>query len=191
MSSPLVGFSRDVILMEGMITLQVTTRQALKQATVILIFLVVKVPSTYNIILGRSDLNALHAIISTYHLLIKFPAARGVEEVWGNQALAKQCYMATLKGKKPQEALPIDNLDLEDKQDPKRGQLAKELLSVPLDESNPTPRIQIGSRLSEAMHKHFFTFLRSNVDIFAWTTSGLPNVNPEIMVHWLNINPLI
>lgn len=80
-NSPLVGFSRDAILVEGIIDLLMTVGQESKQATIMLNFLVVKVLSVYNIILGRLDLNALHAIISTYHLLMKFPTTRGVGEV--------------------------------------------------------------------------------------------------------------
>lgn len=63
-------------------------------------FLVVKV-STYNVILWRPSLNALHDIISTYHLLMRLPTTRGVGEVLDNQALAWQYYVATLKGKMP------------------------------------------------------------------------------------------
>lgn len=44
-------------------------------------FLVVKVPSVYNVILERSGLNTLHAIMSTYHLLMKFLTVQGVGKV--------------------------------------------------------------------------------------------------------------
>ena len=53
---------------------------------VILDFLVVKVTLPYNAILERPGLNVLRAIISTYHLLVKFSTARGVGELRGNQA---------------------------------------------------------------------------------------------------------
>ena len=37
-----------------------------------------------------------------------------VEEVQEEQALARQCYMATLQGKKPIEMVPIEGLDVWD-----------------------------------------------------------------------------
>lgn len=79
---------------------------------VLLNFLVGKVPLAYNV--GRLGLNSLRDIVSTYHLLIKYSTTRGVGEDQDDQALARHCYVAILKGKKLQE--PIDSLDLRDKQ---------------------------------------------------------------------------
>lgn len=47
---------------------------------VLLDFLVVKVLVAYNI-LGRPSLNALWFVVSTYRLLMKFPAPYGVGKV--------------------------------------------------------------------------------------------------------------
>lgn len=51
-SSSLVEFFKDAILVEVVIILPVTAFQAPKQATVMLNFMVVRVPSAYNVILG-------------------------------------------------------------------------------------------------------------------------------------------
>ncbi|KAK4386298.1 hypothetical protein Sango_2500400 [Sesamum angolense] len=48
--------------------------------TCVLKFLVVDIPFAYNVILGRPTLNSFRAIISTYHMKIKFPVERGVGE---------------------------------------------------------------------------------------------------------------
>ncbi|XP_059638751.1 uncharacterized protein LOC132281026 [Cornus florida] len=42
-------------------------------------FVVVDCPSSYNIILGRTTLNAMKAITSTYHLLMRFLTEYGLE----------------------------------------------------------------------------------------------------------------
>jgi hypothetical protein len=55
---------------------------------VIVDFLVVDRPSAYNIIIGRSTLNKLRAITSTYHLMMKFPTKEGIGELRGNQVVA-------------------------------------------------------------------------------------------------------
>lgn len=75
------------------------------------IFLVVKVPAAYNI-LKRHSLNALGAMILTYHLLMQFSTPHMMGEVQDDQALARRNYMATLKSKKPKEAMSIESLDL-------------------------------------------------------------------------------
>lgn len=60
-------------------------------------FLVVKSPSSYNVILGQHTLNSLKAITSTYHLKIKSPISVRVGEIKGKQVLAWVCYAQELK----------------------------------------------------------------------------------------------
>ena len=59
MTTPLVGFTRDAILIEGVIELPVVTGRVPTEAMVSLGFLVVHSFSAYNIILKRLGLNAL------------------------------------------------------------------------------------------------------------------------------------
>ena len=47
-------------------------------------FLLLKAPSTYNAILGRTSLHSFKAIASTYHLKIKFPKRNEVGEEKGD-----------------------------------------------------------------------------------------------------------
>lgn len=47
-------------------------------------FLIMDVESPFNLILGRPSLNMFHAIVSTYHSKIKFPANELVGEVCGD-----------------------------------------------------------------------------------------------------------
>ncbi|GAV58356.1 hypothetical protein CFOL_v3_01890, partial [Cephalotus follicularis] len=53
-------------------------------------FLVVDTPSPYNAIVGRPGLNLLEAIVSTRHLVAKFPTRFGMGEVRGDQQAARQ-----------------------------------------------------------------------------------------------------
>ena len=48
--------------------------------------------STYNILLGRPSLNAIRAVPSTYHMVIKFPTANGVGMVQRDRRVARECY---------------------------------------------------------------------------------------------------
>lgn len=38
-------------------------------------------------------------VVSTYHLVLKFPTKARIEKVSGNQTIGRECYFATIKGK--------------------------------------------------------------------------------------------
>ena len=59
MTAPLVGFTRDTVPVEGVIELPIIAVRAPTEATMSLEFLVIRIPSAYNVILERSGLNAL------------------------------------------------------------------------------------------------------------------------------------
>ena len=54
--------------------------------------------SAYNAILRQPTINSWKAVTSTYHL-IKFPTDYGVEELRGNQVVARECYIAMIEMK--------------------------------------------------------------------------------------------
>ncbi|XP_059670723.1 uncharacterized protein LOC132316234 [Cornus florida] len=117
MKSPLVGFLGDKVYPLGAVTLPVTAGANPKQVTVMMDFVVVDCPSSYNIILGRTTLNAMKAITSTYHLLMRFPTEYGMGEIRGDQTMARECYVASLRKIKSQEAFTIEGLEGKDRPD--------------------------------------------------------------------------
>ncbi|XP_058099817.1 uncharacterized protein LOC131244188 [Magnolia sinica] len=70
--TPLDSFVEEKVISEGAISLPVTAGKGQHQATLMVDFLVVNVPSVHNVILGRPSLNAMRAVVSTYHLMMKF-----------------------------------------------------------------------------------------------------------------------
>ena len=86
------GFSGERVLPMGSVQLVLTLGDPPCQATITVRFLIVDAPSTYNMLLGRPSLNAIRAIPSAYHLVIKFPTTNGVGMVRGNQRIARECY---------------------------------------------------------------------------------------------------
>lgn len=54
-------------------------------------------PSAYNIISGRSTINAFQAAVSTYHQKIKFSMGDQVGEEVGNQRSTRNCYMEMVR----------------------------------------------------------------------------------------------
>ena len=80
-NAPLVGFGGTRVYPLGMVTLLIIVGDYPQQITKDVSFLVVDCSSAYNTILGRPTLNSWKAVMSTYHLMIKFPIEYGVGEV--------------------------------------------------------------------------------------------------------------
>ena len=85
------GFSGERVLPLESIQLVFTLGDPPCQATTTVRFLIVDAPSAYNILLGRLSLNAIRAIPSAYHMVIKFPTANGVGMVRVGQTFP-QCH---------------------------------------------------------------------------------------------------
>ncbi|KAL0461381.1 UNVERIFIED_CONTAM: hypothetical protein Slati_0025700 [Sesamum latifolium] len=71
-NTSLYGFAGEVVHPRGMVSLPLTMGRGTMRKTCLLKFLVVDVPSAYNVILGRPMLNTFQAVVSTYHMKIKF-----------------------------------------------------------------------------------------------------------------------
>ena len=111
-------------------------------------------------IISRPTLNALRAVISTYHMVMKFPVENLVGEVRGDQAESWQCYiMSTTVAEKHKvvntifhledvEVPPTPNnishtlgeLDPREKEKEKRGSPIEEPESIRVDEQYPEDR---------------------------------------------------
>ncbi|KAL2237797.1 UNVERIFIED_CONTAM: hypothetical protein Sindi_0971400 [Sesamum indicum] len=78
---PLVGFGGSEMASLGKIELPVSMGEEPKRKTLMVKFLVVDTPFTYNVILGRPGLNSFRAVISTYHMNMKFLTEYGIGEV--------------------------------------------------------------------------------------------------------------
>ena len=87
-STDLRGFSGEKVLPLESVQLVLTLGDPPCQATMAVRFLIVDAPSVYNILLGRPSLNAIKAIPSAYHMMIKFPTTSGVGVVQGDQRVA-------------------------------------------------------------------------------------------------------
>ncbi|GAV59709.1 LOW QUALITY PROTEIN: hypothetical protein CFOL_v3_03240, partial [Cephalotus follicularis] len=86
------GSSADILYKHAFDHLSIPADQLkpVKTPLVEMTFLVVDTPSPYNAIAGRPGLNLMEAIVSTRHLLMKFPTRFGVGEVRGDQQTARQ-----------------------------------------------------------------------------------------------------
>ncbi|KAJ8512769.1 hypothetical protein OPV22_003203 [Ensete ventricosum] len=166
LTSTLTGFTGDFVSPLGATMIHVTFEGEPRSKSLMVSFMVVKLPSAYNAIIGRPTLNRLKAVVSTYHWLLKFPTRAGVGEV---QSVAVV----------PQN--PEDSA-----RDPHP---TEQVLEVPLDPSHPDRLVKVGSKLTEGQQIQLVEFLRKNEDVFAWSPKDMSGVDPKIAQHHLNITP--
>ncbi|GAV87299.1 hypothetical protein CFOL_v3_30725 [Cephalotus follicularis] len=131
----------------------------------------------------------MEAIVSTRHLLMKFPTRFGVGEVRGDQQAARQCYKTVISDKGKDKVLPIANVELRGDVEPERPQPVEDVLQVPMEEGDSEKVFQVGSQLGEAKKGELITFLRNNKDVFAWSEEEVPGISPNVMVHKLSVDP--
>ena len=60
---------------------------------------------------------------------------------------------------------------------------------VPLCEDVPDRMVIIGKELEQHEEARLIQFLRNNQDVFAWSSSDLRGVSPEVIEHTLTVNP--
>ncbi|RWW70125.1 hypothetical protein BHE74_00022201, partial [Ensete ventricosum] len=93
LTSTLTGFTGDSVSPLGATTIPVTFGGEPRSKTLLVSFMVVKLPSAYNAIIGHPTLNRLRAVVSTYHRILKFPTRTGVGEVRSDPRESRQCYL--------------------------------------------------------------------------------------------------
>ena len=108
-SSPLVSFEGKVIIPKGHIRLPVQTGSEMVEVD----FIVVDAYSPYTAIVARPQLHTLGAVSSTLHQKVKYPSKGQIEEILGDQAMAQQCMVATIRHRPEAEPLTRREKDLQ------------------------------------------------------------------------------
>ncbi|CAA0843039.1 Unknown protein, partial [Striga hermonthica] len=72
-ATALYGFNGGEVMPMGEVTLSVALGKGATRKVRMVRFVVVGAESSYNIIMGRTSLNAFQAVVSTYHMTIKYP----------------------------------------------------------------------------------------------------------------------
>ncbi|KAL0313284.1 UNVERIFIED_CONTAM: hypothetical protein Sradi_5727700 [Sesamum radiatum] len=167
-NTSLYRFAGEVVHSRGMISLPLTMGEGATRKTYMLKFLVVDVPSAYNVILGRPTLNAFQVVISIYHMKIKFPTPGGVGKK-GKEAVA--------------EGAP------EEVEVPTRVQL--ELLNIKITLSSPDKTTRIGSQLEAENQGRNNSMFTAQCRYLHMGTSRFRGNRPKVITHHLNIDPAI
>ncbi|KAL2232806.1 UNVERIFIED_CONTAM: Retrovirus-related Pol polyprotein from transposon [Sesamum indicum] len=188
--TPLVGFRGSEVASLGMIELPVSMGEEPKRKTLMVKFLVVDTPFAYNVILGRPGLNLFRAVISTYHMKMKFPIESRIGEVASDQKEARKCYNLSLKGESSQKRRKVGK-DAEPQ--PYKAEYMKpcdDYKTVQLVPGEQEKTTRIGANMVDG-EMAMIEFLRKNMDMFAWSPSDFTGINPEVIVHRLNVDPAV
>ena len=146
--------------------------------------------TSYNAILGRTDINAFQVVVSTYHVKIQFPTKNGVRMEKGDQKLARSCYVAVLRAYGiGGQVLPIEGMDVMEDEE-RRRKMAEDLIPIHLDPEDRKKVTYIGASLKGHLKEKLVKFLHENNDVFDWTIAAMPGIDPQLITHKLNVDPL-
>ena len=149
-------------------------------------FLVVDCDSSYNMILGRPWIHGMGAVPSTLHQMVKFLTPWGIKAIRGDQEYSRSCYQTTLKGK----TKVLEQLQIKPPAHHIKEPEVEERDDMPLTEGDQTRHLMIGSKLTEGLRRRLIDFLRSKSDCFTWSHADMSGINPEIIMHKLQVDPL-
>ena len=107
-SSPLISFEGKVIILKGQIRLLVQTGSE----TVEVDFIVVDAYSPYTAIVARPWLHTLGAVSSTLHQKIKYPSEGQIEQILGDQTMARQCMVAAIRHRPKAKSVTLREKEL-------------------------------------------------------------------------------
>ncbi|GKU90839.1 hypothetical protein SLEP1_g4783 [Rubroshorea leprosula] len=202
---PIYGFDNQPVPVEGVVTLPIYVGSEPRFRMASVTFLVVKMESAFNAILGRATLCELKAVISQPHLCMKFPTPQGVGVLKGNQKMARACYQdtfrkvelaaapASVEGRKPtqhgQQTMSISDIEHRPESVEQKAEPVEPVETVPLNPDVPERTVKIGTKLTGKERAELLEFLRNNQDVFAWTTDEMPGIPAELTVHKLSTDP--
>ncbi|XP_028124245.1 uncharacterized protein LOC114321259 [Camellia sinensis] len=169
---PLFGFNASPEYPLGKITLPVRA----STRSIDVEFLIVKLPSLYNLIMGRTWLHTMQAMPSTYHQLLRFPTKYGNERIRGSQKSAQACYLI-VAAKRPKE-VKVNSIKISNRVSLKDiGTIPSKKATEDLDQikinGSPDRFFMIGISLSNVDRTELVSFLLGNLDLFAWTPHKL------------------
>jgi len=85
--------------------------------------------------------------------------------------------------------LRLTECDPRDEEEEAAAEPTEAMEHVTVDIHDPDRVLKIGSQLEPELKTQMIDFLRSNLDVFAWTHANMTSISPEIACHALNINP--
>ncbi|XP_021603804.1 uncharacterized protein LOC110608822 [Manihot esculenta] len=95
--APVKSIGGTPVAVEGKVKVAITLGEPPLSQTHYIVFLMVKLPLSYNTILGRSMLYDFEVVTSIQYLTMKFPIEAGVGIIRGRQEEARAVYLAAME----------------------------------------------------------------------------------------------
>jgi len=122
----------------------------------------------------------------------------GVGTIKGDQKIARECYLASLKLRrkgtpvKDSKGDSVNMIDLDPCEEHQQERLEptqalKEVMIGP----HPHQSTKIGTSLAPSEEENLIQLLQKNLDLFAWAPSNMPGIDPSIAYHHLDVNPTV
>ncbi|GKV28098.1 hypothetical protein SLEP1_g37189 [Rubroshorea leprosula] len=109
-----------------------------------------------------------------------FRMASGIGVLKGNQKIARACYQDTFK-KVELAAVP--------KASPSQAEPIEPVETIPLNPDELKKTVKIKTKLTVEERTELLEFLKSNQDVFMWTTDEMLGIPTEFAVHKLSTDP--
>ncbi|GJV75363.1 reverse transcriptase domain-containing protein [Tanacetum coccineum] len=167
----LIGFSGETIWPLGQIALLVKIGDEVHSTSAWMNFMVIRLPSQHNAIIGRPGIRKIRAVPSTAHGMLKFPVEGGTVTLQSSRVIPMECAMISGPSIQP----------------PAVNQVLEEKINIAIHPEYPEQTVAIGSTLTEKGRKELCSLLKQNLDIFAWKPADMTGVPRNIAEHRLNI----
>ncbi|GJV38543.1 reverse transcriptase domain-containing protein [Tanacetum coccineum] len=132
---------------------------------------IVRSPSPYNRIIGRSGVKKLQAVPSNVHRMLKILVEGGVITLKSSRLVPMECAMVSGPEGTPSATKPT----------------IEERVKVAINPEYPEQTVMIGSTLTEESRNKLCGLLQRNLDIFAWRPADMTGVPRHIAEHRLNV----
>lgn len=64
----------------------------------------------------------------------------------------------------------------------------EELEEISLDANDPEKKVLVDTQLTKMEKEELIRFLKENKDVFAWSHKDIPDIDPSVTEHKLNID---
>ncbi|RWW51492.1 hypothetical protein BHE74_00042157 [Ensete ventricosum] len=179
MTSTLTGFTGDEITPVGVVTLPMTSDNEPRTKTLIVPFMMVELPSAYNVSIGRPTLNKLRAVVCTYHCSMKFPTSNGAGEIRNDPRESRRYYLAAITIPKKGKKEPLAPDPQEPSKPNTRPEPIEPILEVPLEKDLQTMRWDLVESSLGDSPKGSGSSLGTRREIVGKKTRGLATRMPE------------
>lgn len=129
----------------------------------------------------------VQVVMSTYHLIVKFPTEHRVKEVKVNQIVTRECYINCIKDQDQQKE--SFTINVSKTQPPRSDQKLKswDKTRFLVIKEQMGQIVKIEGQLEKLTKTQLKVVLKENIDVMAYSANEILEVKLDIMVHQLNV----